>query len=113
MKKVPILKINVALLIIVPTLYVGGCSLKTARLQNRYDMISVGDSIDRVEKIFGPADVKETGQKPFLRYSSNACLDACSIRLWYENRMTLDIEAWSFDIDRNGRVIGKYNWVSP
>jgi hypothetical protein len=108
-----ILKAVCGSLLAVILLYVGGCSIKTARLQRQFDSVSVGDAADQVIKVFGAADVKETKGAPFFRYSSNRCVDPCDVRLWYENRMTLDIEAWSFDIDRNGRVAHKYHWVSP
>ena len=113
MSKARIFKGMIGFLVACALLYIGGCSIKTARLQRQFDLISVGDARDRVVKAFGAADVEETGEEPFLRYSSNKCMDACNVRLWYANRMTLDIEAWSFDIDRNGQVVHKYHWVSP
>jgi hypothetical protein len=40
-------------------------------------------------------------------------MGACVERLWFENRLGLDIEAWSIELDRGSRVVHKAHWVSP
>lgn len=107
------LKRSIAFLVVLAILYIGGCAVKSTLNQRQFNAIVIGDSESRVVALLGAADVEETNAKPFLRYASTGCEGSCSSRLWYENRLTFDIEAWSFDIDKNGRVVHKYHWVSP
>lgn len=49
----------------------------------------------------------------FARYASQPCGGDCAERLWFENRLSLDTEAWSVELDKSGRVIKKSRWISP
>ncbi|APG03669.1 hypothetical protein BJI69_06960 [Luteibacter rhizovicinus DSM 16549] len=48
----------------------------------------------------------------YTKYEDTGCKSPCVERLWFENKLSL-VEAWSIDIDREGRVVDKGRWVSP
>jgi hypothetical protein len=75
--------------------------------------IRVGASEESVISIFGNPSKRERAEEPFARYASAKCEFPCAERLWFENRMFLDVEAWSVSIDNTGHVIRKDHWVSP
>jgi hypothetical protein len=76
--------------------------------------VKIGDSADFVVALFNAPPVYETPEDPpFVRYASEKCKSPCVERLWFENRLELDIEAWSISLRSDGRVVDKYHWVSP
>jgi hypothetical protein len=81
--------------------------------QAAYDSVKIGDTADFVVAQFGDPSVKEGPEKPFFRYAAKKCEFPCTERLWFENRFALDIEAWSVSLGPDGRVVGKYHWLSP
>lgn len=78
-----------------------------------FDATGIGDSREEVLALFGAPDATDGGGQHFARYASEPCKPPCEERLWFENRMFFDIEAWSVSFDRNGTVVEKYHWVSP
>ena len=96
-----------------PFFYVATCEHIRANHQEAFDSVEVGDSADAVLKRFGPPSVIERPEKPFGRYTSTGCEAPCAERWWFENRMMLDIEAWSVWLSADGKVLKKYHWVSP
>jgi hypothetical protein len=56
---------------------------------------------------------REGPEKAFSRYASTKCQAPCVERLWFENRMALDLEAWSVSIGSDGKVVEEYHSVSP
>ena len=79
--------------------------------QQGFELVKIGDTRASVERVMGSPSVIEGQGEAFRRYSNGPC--DCFERLWYENRLALDIEAWSVDIGQDGRVTKKYHWVSP
>ena len=77
------------------------------------DTIEFGDTEAAVIAKMGIPSVKESKETPFYRYATNGCAPPCVYRLWFENRLALDLEAWSISLGTDGRVVGKYHWVSP
>jgi hypothetical protein len=101
-------------ILLVPVLYVSTCSYVSHRKASAFDTINVGDAEGEVVRVLGPPSVREkAGGTPFSRYSSKACIAPCTERLWFENRLGIDTEAWSINLDVNRRVIDKARWISP
>jgi hypothetical protein len=93
--------------------YLATCLYVRTKRQWSYDSVKIGDTAEFVIGQFGIPSVKETPEKPFLRYASTECHVPCAERLWFENRLALDIEAWSVSLGNDGRVVEKYHWASP
>jgi hypothetical protein len=102
------LSIAIGTVVCVVLLYAATCVHVRTKRQKAFSTISVGDSVDSVIERFGNPSVRETTEKLFTRYAT-----PCAERLWFENRLALDIEAWSVSIGTDGRVVEKYHWVSP
>lgn len=101
--------IVVALVVI----YIGSCSAVSVTTTKKFDQIREGDSRVSVLESLGRADFVETEGERFTRYASVKCSQRCVERLWYENRLSLDTEAWSIEVDANGNVIHTAHWTSP
>ena len=100
--------------VLVPLLYISTCSVITSRRVKGFEAVSVGDTRQRVLILLGTPSVSEKSRgEHFARYGAKVCSAPCAERLWFENRMTLDMEAWSVEFDASGRVIKKSLWVSP
>jgi hypothetical protein len=93
--------------------YVMTCSYVRTKRQSSYDSVKIGDTAEFVIGQLGIPSVRETPENQFLRYASKKCQMPCVERLWFENRLALDIEAWSVSLGNHGRVVEKYHWVSP
>jgi hypothetical protein len=100
------------LLLSVPFAYLGTCSAISASRSRAHDSIKVGDSRAVVVDAFGEPSHVEHSDKLFTRYASRPCA-GCSARLWFENTLSMDTEAWSIDLDEHDRVMGKAAWHSP
>jgi hypothetical protein len=107
------LSIAIGTVVCVVFLYAATCVYVRTKRQEAFSTISVGDSVDSVIERFGNPSVRETTEKLFARYASTKCQAPCAERLWFENRLALDIEAWSVSIGTDGRVVEKYHWISP
>jgi hypothetical protein len=100
------------LLVILPAFYFLSCSYVSNRTDRLFESITTDDTIESVIRKMGTPSIRETSRAPFLRYATKSCEDPCVERLWYENRMTFDMEAWSIEIDRTGKVLKKARWIS-
>src|SRR3954465_6327587 len=74
-----------------------------------YGAVKIGDAENVVIAKFGNPSVKDNAEKLFARYASSKCQSPCVERWWYENRLGLDIEAWSVSFDGDRKVIEKYH----
>ena len=93
---------------------IGACSVKSHRRNSAFDAVQVGDTEANVIARFGTQpSFRERPGALFSRYASQPCGGECSERLWFENRLSLDTEAWSVELDKTRRVIKKSRWVSP
>lgn len=93
---------------------IGACSLKSHSRNLAFNTIQAGDTEDKVIERFGTQpSVRESPDTLFARYASQPCGGHCVERLWFENRLSLDTEAWSVELDTNRRVLKKSRWVSP
>ena len=104
----PIVVITVILLS-----YLSTCAYISTKRQATFDSVNVGDTEDSVVLRLGPPSVREVQERLFSRYASSKCQSPCVERLWFENRLALDIEAWSVSLGSDRRVLEKYHWVSP
>ena len=102
-----------AAFVVVPISYLGACNYIAWDRNSGFDTIKIGDSESKVISHLGNPSRRSLAGELFTRYASSACTLPCTSRLWYENRMGLDIEAWSFDIDAAEHIIRKTHWVSP
>lgn len=94
-------------------LYLVACSGLSASKSRAFDSIGVGDRREAVIKILGAPDVRELPTELFVRYASSPCGGVCKERLWFENKLSLGIEAWSVELDKDHRVVKKTHWHSP
>ncbi len=78
-----------------------------------FDEVKLGDERNQVVALFESSFISENKDSPFSRYTSSACVEPCRERLWFENRLTLDTEAWSVEFGNDLRVIEKTRWSSP
>lgn len=101
---------TVAALVVI---YIGSCSAISVTTTKKVQQIRKGDSKGSVLEALGRADVVETEGEGFTRYASTKCSESCVERLWYENRLSLDTEAWSVEVDDNGNVTHTAHWTSP
>ncbi|WP_228893676.1 hypothetical protein [Pseudoduganella aquatica] len=93
---------------------IGACSYKSRVRNSAFDAVQVGDTEASVIARFGTQpSVREKPGALFARYASQPCGGECAERLWFENRLSLDTEAWSVELDKNSHVIKKSRWVSP
>ena len=93
--------------------YIAAAVYISNQRQNAFDAVKIGDDRERVLALFGSSFVSEQGNNAFVRYTSAKCVEPCRERLWFENRMTLDTEAWSVEFGDGHRVIEKTQWNSP
>ena len=93
--------------------YVAGCSAISAWHSHALASVSVGASRAEVMRALGHPDVVEHAGAPFTRYASRGCSGRCAQRWWYENRLRLDTQAWSVELDASDRVLATSRWTSP
>lgn len=93
---------------------IGACTWNAYRADEAFDEVRIGDSEARVIERFGsPPSVRERPGSRFTRYANQPCQGDCTERLWFENRLSLDTQAWSVELDVDRRVIKKTRWSSP
>ena len=105
--------VTIACVLLLLGLYpVSGIAIKKSR-EAAFETTKIGDSYDEVVGRFGsPSEIDGQGQV-FTRYSDKPCELPCVKRLWFENRLFLDVEAWSVSFGKDDKVVEKYHWVSP
>lgn len=108
--------LTIALLVVAAAVVgsVGACSYKSHARNSAFDAVQIGDTEASVINRFGTQpSVRERPDVSFSRYASQPCGGDCAERLWFENRLSIDTEAWSVELDKRSRVIKKSRWVSP
>lgn len=93
--------------------YVAGCSAISSWHSHALAAVTVGAGRAEVIRALGQPDVVERAGIPFTRYASSGCSSRCAQRWWYENRLGLDTEAWSVELDASDRVFATSRWTSP
>lgn len=97
----------------VPLLYVSSCSYIGVRYNNAFNDLDMGAPVPDVLMRMGPPSYIEKSAAIFSRYASGACVSPCVERMWFENKLSMDTEAWSVEFDREQRLIKKTRWISP
>lgn len=93
---------------------IGACSYKSHVRNSAFAAVQIGDTEATVIARFGTQpSIREKPGTLFARYASQPCSGYCAERLWFENRLSIDTEAWSVELDNKGQVIKKSRWVSP
>lgn len=114
MKMRGVLTITLLVLAVVAVGGFGACSYKSRMRNSAFEAVRLGDTEAAVIASFGAEpSVREKPRALFSRYASQPCGGECAERLWFENRISFDTEAWSVELDKNRRVIKKTRWVSP
>ena len=111
--KISLKKTVLWLLFLSPVWYVTACHVISHNKEKGYAMIQPGAAREAVIAEIGMPSHVELQGKLFERYASTPCQEPCVVRLWYENRLTLGMEAWSVTLDKHDRVLEKYHWISP
>jgi hypothetical protein len=100
--------------IVILVAYIRDCSLISSSRNKAFEAIKIGDTEANVVARFGASpSVREKPGALFARYASQPCMESCIERLWFENWLAFDTEAWSVELDRSARVVHKAHWVSP
>lgn len=77
----------------------------------------VGDREARARGLFWFTPDEETsaraGPASGWTTTSTRCAAPCVRRLWWVHPLLPDLEAWTVDLDGEGKVIGRYRWSSP
>jgi len=106
-------KIFICLIIVFATGYITACSYKSRINSCLFDSIQIGDTIDAAFKKFGQPTFREKQNELFSRYATIPCENPCVERFWFENRFPLIVdEAWSLEVDKEGKIIHKSYWTS-
>lgn len=107
-------KVIVASIAALAALYVGSCTYISESGQRNFKNVRAGNSVDDVLLAMGdPSHVQQRGAKAPGGYGESKCEASCAKRLWYLNRSSLMGEAWSFEINEQGNVVGTAYWMSP
>ncbi|TGW16317.1 hypothetical protein E4417_18785 [Stenotrophomonas maltophilia] len=93
--------------------YIAGCSAISAWHSHALASVPAGAGKAEVLRALGQPDVVEHAGAPFTRYASRGCSGRCAQRWWYENRLGLDTEAWSVELDASDRVLATSHLTSP
>jgi hypothetical protein len=89
------------------------CSYISHERNAASNSVQIGDTKDKVIDAFDAKFVSKPSGVAYTKYDTGGCRSPCVERLWFENILSMDIEAWSFDLDKEGRVIDKGKWNSP
>ncbi|WLG47332.1 hypothetical protein [Pseudomonas sp. FP1740] len=111
--KTTIKKILLWVLLLAITSYITSCIFISKQKSIAFEAINIGDTQGVVIGRLGMPSHVEKPSTLFTRYASHHCQHPCVERLWFENRLSFDIEAWSVELDEGGRVVKKAYWASP
>jgi hypothetical protein len=108
-----IVKIIIWFFVATPIFYIATCSYISAGKSKAFELVNIGDPEESVVRVLGNPSVRETADTPFNRYIYNPCTGECRYRLWFENRLGLDAEAWLIELDNDKQVVRKSHLNSP
>ena len=93
---------------------IGFCTFVSHARNSPFEALQVGASERSVIDLFGAQpSVREKPGVLFARYASEPCAAPCVERIWFENKLSLDTEAWFIELDQDQHVVKKSRWVSP
>lgn len=108
-----LLKVMPWLFLVIPIFYISTCSIISYSRTRSFDAVEVGEGRNSVIVKLGAPSKIEMPDHLFVRYAATQCKTPCVKRLWYENRLAFDSEAWSVELDADDVVVHKAHWVSP
>lgn len=112
MNRFPVL-LALGIALVVSTV-VGAGAYVSAVSNDAFNSMNVGQSEGDVIRLFGRDPSMRQGRGvAFPTYAAESCSGSCVERLWFENRLSLDTDAWSVDLDENQKVVDKARWISP
>jgi hypothetical protein len=88
------------------------CAYISNSRNSALDSVRLGDTRAEVIAAFDTTFVAKASDVGYPKYEGIGCKSPCVERLWFENRLSL-VDAWSVDLDKDGRVVDKYHWSSP
>jgi hypothetical protein len=79
--------------------------------------LAIGDTETRARELFwftpGEETPAHTGPARGWTTSGTRCTLPCVRRLWWVHPLLPDLEAWTVDLNDQGKVIASYRWSSP
>lgn len=96
-----------------PFLYASSCAYISHSKGKAFDRINIGDTEEQVIRVAGSPSFREQPGKLYTPYASQECQKPCVERLWFENRLSLDGEAWVIELGDSSQVIHKTYFLSP
>ncbi len=105
-------KIVVGIIVLIPALYIGSCSVIDHQREHGFDQLKTGDSETQVIAAMGEPVARETASKRLAKYGAPECQGGAQ-RLWYPNKLSLAGEAWAVELDGSGRVVHTAHVTSP
>ena len=112
-KKVSLKKILLLIFLTSPAFYIAACEFISKSKMMEFESIEVGDTKEKVMDRFGTPSHVELPGNLYSAYASYQCKAPCVARLWFENKLSVGMEAWSLELDKDNRVINKVYWMSP
>ena len=113
MTKSPLLNLGASMILLFSG-YAGSCSYTSHMGGANFEKVQIGDSQDQLIRVMGtPSVIEEHGVDAPTVFRGTDCREACVKRVWYVNGLHLLDEAWSFEIDSEGRVLRRTYWLSP
>jgi len=106
-------KVTAFLVALIPIGFFSSCAYLSSKGNLAYESTKPGDSRAIVIDKFDMPFVSKASGVPFSHYEAEGCKSPCAERLWFQNKLSFDIEAWSVDFDKQGHAIDKYHWTSP
>ncbi len=89
------------------------CSYISDKRNSAFDAVKTGDTRGKVISAFDAKFVSKAAGNAYSKYDISGCQSPCVERLWFENIMSMDIVAWSIDLDKDGHVVDKGKGKSP
>ena len=107
-------KFVLAIILLVPLLFVGSCSVISHQRESGFAQVNEGDTEQQVIGKMGAPTDRETSSGPrLIKYGAAACIAPCAQRLWFPNKLSLAGEAWAVDLDGSSKVVHTAHIVSP
>jgi hypothetical protein len=96
--------VRVTVLVALMSLF-ASCSYISHKRNTVFDAITPGDTREKVISAFEATFVSKAMGNAYSKYDNTGCQSPCVERLWFENIMSMDIEAWSIDPPAVGRDV--------
>jgi hypothetical protein len=105
---------SAAALLVIVAAYLTSCTVNKHRLETNFEAVTVGTTEADFLARMGPPHAADSSSTVNATFASRPCEAPCTRRVWYYNSLQPPgLEAWSFELDANGRVVRSAHWVSP